>query len=331
MSRIESLTPEQEAMLLDVRDEWIAYGLSTEPADRETAERGVDEAYKAAGLKPPSVKLWLRSPLEGAIAAVQVRAQVGDQVDQVWDQVRDQVWAQVWDQVRAQVRAQVGDQVGDQVRAQVGRALWGQHDTWLSFYDCFDRLGVTACQHLRGLCAVARSAGWWWALKDLAVLTERHNRLIRDEAGRLHCTDGPALSYPDGCSVYAAHGVRISGDWIEKPETITAELINSHDNAEVSRVLLGLYGEERYLREIGAQSVASDTDALGQPRTLYRAQVPWSTEPLCMVRVINSTPEQDGSLKPYFLRVPPDIQTPHDAVAWTFGVDAPSYQPEIET
>ena len=143
---IEPLTKEQELLLPAIRDEWIGVGLSTAPANRAEAERGVALAYKAAGLTPPGLIIWLDSPVAGAIGACllaqvrdQVRAQVWDQVGaqvrdqvraQVWDQVGAQVWdqvgAQVWDQVVAQVRAQVSAQVRAQVRAQVSAQVWTQ-------------------------------------------------------------------------------------------------------------------------------------------------------------------------------------------------------------
>ena len=151
-----TLTPEQEALLPVVRDEWIAHGLSTTPADRPAAERGVYDAYRAAGLEPPRSFIWLGSPMAGCIGAAmlanlpesaqvgdqiwaqvgaQVRAQAGAQVrarvgDQIWDQagaqVGAQVRAQVGDQAGAQVRAQARAQVGDQIWAQVGDQIWAQ-------------------------------------------------------------------------------------------------------------------------------------------------------------------------------------------------------------
>ena len=117
--KLTRLTPEQEALLPVVRDEWIAHGLSTAPADRAAAQDGVRDAYRTAALQPPQIFVWLGSPMAGCIGAAMLaglpkKAQVGDQVgDQVWDQVRAQVWDQVWDQVGGQVGAQVWDQVGE--------------------------------------------------------------------------------------------------------------------------------------------------------------------------------------------------------------------------
>lgn len=53
--------------------------------------------------------------------------------------------------------------------------------------------------------------------------------------------------------------------------------------------------------------------------------------PLVMVEVINSTPEPDGTSKRYFLRTDPSCRTARQAIAWTWGMKAKEYCPEIET
>jgi hypothetical protein len=65
--RIEQLTSDQEALAGEVREEWLAAGLTTAPAERLRAERGMRAAYIAAGLPPPSAYIWVRSPLEAAL------------------------------------------------------------------------------------------------------------------------------------------------------------------------------------------------------------------------------------------------------------------------
>ena len=52
---------------------------------------------------------------------------------------------------------------------------------------------------------------------------------------------------------------------------------------------------------------------------------------IVMVKVRNSTPEPDGSVKDYWLRVPPDMKTARSAVAWTFGMERNEYAPMMET
>jgi uncharacterized protein DUF6745 len=130
--RIDRLTKRQQDELPAIRDEWLAHGLSTQPADRVAAEKGVSDAYRAAGLEPPQVIVWLDSPLAGVIGTALVQRLLtalneGGQVGaQVHGQVRGQVGAQVGAQVHGQVGGQVGAQVHGQVRGQVGAQVHGQ-------------------------------------------------------------------------------------------------------------------------------------------------------------------------------------------------------------
>ena len=63
---------------------------------------------------------------------------------------------------------------------------------------------------------------------------------------------------------------------------------------------------------------------------LYRKEFE-DDEPLMLVKVLNSTPEPDGSFKSYFLRVPPTVTTAREAVAWTFQLERDKYSPTTQT
>ena len=126
--KLDNLTPEQEAMILGWVEKWIDIGLSTEPADFESATEAALKAYKLCNFDKPMVILRMGSPYAatygGIIAHSMLKGlfknKVWDQVgDQVGTQVRDQVWNQVWAQVGTQVRDQVWNQVWAQVRTQV--------------------------------------------------------------------------------------------------------------------------------------------------------------------------------------------------------------------
>jgi hypothetical protein len=180
-----------------------------------------------------------------------------------------------------------------------------------------------------------QSACWWYPHRDFVMVCERptviHRELVNPErprgwgSHRLHCADGPAVAWPDGWGVYAIHGVRVPGWIIEQPERITVALIDSERNAEVRRVMIARYGHARYLHDAGATLVHEDNRG-----KLWRKERPDDSD-LLMVEVRNSTPEPDGSIKDYFLRVPPEVKTASEAVAWTFGLTAKTYQPVAET
>jgi hypothetical protein len=345
--KIEALTPEQTAQLVTVRNEWIKIGLSTEPADRPRAEAAVPLMYAAAGLEPPKIVIWLDSPLAGYIGARvlteikenenQIGHQVGHQVwNQVWNQVGDQVWNQVGGQVRNQIRNQVGGQVGNQVRNQIRNqvrdplcsVVYGSQDAgWLSYFQFFKTIGlVSGTSPISGLLELAQSCGWVFPFQGAIILTERPNKLVRDELHNLHCEDGPALSYPDGFSIYAWHGVRVPERVILTPELITPKEVLNENNQEVRRVMLERYGWDRVLADFEATEI--NTDRFG---TLYQTDklgTYLEGEDAIAKFVKVRDPSTD---RVYALRVPPTIETAQAAVAWTFDTDPVDYQPTKET
>ena len=176
---------------------------------------------------------------------------------------------------------------------------------------------------------LARSAGPWWALDGLAIVSERPLVAHTDDRGRLHAEDGPALAWSDGLVVWAWHGVHVDPGVVLDPESITIKAIDDEDNIERRRVMIERVGEERLMRDGGGKVV--DVDETGR---LWRREMPWSwprDEDVVTVEVRNSTPEPDGSRKTYFLRVPPTTRTARAAVAWTFAMGPEAYRPATET
>jgi hypothetical protein len=327
-------------------DAWLEVGLSNEPADRAAAEKGVLLAYESAGLPAPQRILWAGSPL----AAARIVAALDDPGVSVRPRVRSRPWAHArqelmarlgpagftrhwiattrrpWQQLVDRIAAPLRNRLGAHFTAEGGEradlcrhslldAILGQHDAaWLGAFDADD-------PGLAGLVQVARGAGWWWAFERVAVVSERHVEVHRDNLGRLHRAEGPAVSYPDGYGVHSWRGMPIPPEVVGELATLTVARIQAEANAELRRVMLEHFGFERYLRESGAKRQHADDFG-----TLWRVEMP-GDEPLVMVEVINSTAEPDGSFRTYFLRVPPQTGTAREGVAWTFGLTAQDYAP----
>jgi hypothetical protein len=111
-----------------------------------------------------------------------------------------------------------------------------------------------------------------------------------------------------------------------RPNEIRMGEILAERNLEMRRILVERYGHARFAIDARANIVDAD------PRfgVLYRALLP-GDEPLVLVNVKNATAEPDGSFKEYWLRVPPDMRTAREAVAWTFGFATEDYAPLMET
>ncbi len=80
------------------------------------------------------------------------------------------------------------------------------------------RIASRSAANVERMAAIAGSAGPWWALERLAIVSERPLRLSLDERGRLHSSDGPALAYPDGFVIWADHGVTVPEWLVTEPQ-----------------------------------------------------------------------------------------------------------------
>jgi hypothetical protein len=299
----------------EVRDELSAQGLDLAAGDRGgralhttlRAELWADARSRVTPLTTPRLR---------ALTWTLMSAPLGEQVRLVLAPVRNHVGREARDRLDAELAGRV--------REWSLHAVYGQHDaSWLAVFAFLGR--VSACPpavgRLAGLMQVARAAGWWWPFERVAVVSERPAVLTRDELGRLHGGDGPAIAYPDGLGLHRWRGMPVPADLVERLDRLTVERIHAERNAELRRVMTELYGLDRYLRDAGATRV--DADETG---VLWRLPMRGDEE-LVMVEVSNSTPEPDGSSRRYWLRVPPGTRSARQAVAWTFGLEADGYRP----
>ncbi len=376
------LEPEHLALVDELRAQWMAVGLSTDRVDRAAAEAAVAQVYRAAGLDPAPVVLWMDSPLGGALAATamgqlggpllgqlggelrghllgqlddqlggelrghllgqlggQLRGQLWGQLDdQLGGQLHDQLHDQLWDQLRGQLWGQLDDQLGGQLRGhlrgQLGDrwtkalSLWGDA-YWACFYAAaLPIAGLPASPRLDAIAAAIASVDHWWPMRGAVVLTDRPTVIGRDGQGRLHSLTGPALAYADGWAVHAVHGVRVPGDIISDPDSITVARILAEPNTEVRRTMIDVRGWDWFVAAAGLVRVdeAPDPGNPGEVVTLWDLPEQVYDEPVRVAVVTNASPERDGTRRRYGLTVPADCQTAVGAIAWTFGVDGDTYR-----
>ena len=238
------------------------------------------------------------------------------------------VWAPVgrgvWNSVQASVAANCWAGFRDGVRGAIRQCLYGQHDAhWLGFHDFFRAIGLHEQPDLlRGLSAVAGAAGWWLPHRNLCWVSDRPRLIARDEGGALHTASGPALVYPDGWLLHAWRGTLVPGDWIERPETLTPRAALTHPSVEQRRAACEILGWERVLSELGVRSLQRDEDpGIGE---LVEADIP----EIGRERFLRVT---CGTGRRFALPVPPTMTTALEANAWTYGLDAHSYKPEVRT
>lgn len=288
-------------------------------------------------------------------AVPQVLERVGKNVEsQLCNDVFNELWKlTISDLTDSETRDELWDQVKLETAVKVlDGFIHGNLSEKNCYFDCFlrnlhiqanevidpnclwDGAGEKSLAEFLGHCGLGiiksiveanKHCGYWWPLRGIVVATEKHSSIHLDEWRRLHCEEDMAIQYPDGWGVYAWKGVRAPKKVIVAPEILTVRDIDMETNAEIRRIMLERFGWGRYLDESNSKPVHKDKFGI-----LYRREMP-DDEPLVMVKVKNKTPEPDGTFKDYFLRVPPEMETAQQAVAWTFAMEKEEYQPFCET
>lgn len=335
-------------------DKWNDIGMKTGPCDFEKAKQAAKAAYKAAGLAEPTEFFHFTDPLTAAIGSVLAQMYLDKEMkgnEYVPEETGNYYVGAVNSAVK-QLKPQLpkdaklcfdikSKEFWSHVHDEFYNQIYGNQESWLMFHDFFINhcdIRIKSAEKLEALIDMANYCGWWSPLEGMCVFQDRFMELHRDDQGRLHNLNGPAIKYAgDGFSdVYAVHNVKVTKEIIEGK--FTANDIENEKNAEIRRIMIDIFGAQRYLLETKMEKVHEDKFGI-----LYKKDIP-GDESIMIVEVINSTPEPDGTFKHYHLRVDPNayggLKTAQAAVASTWRKKGTSelvfanpedYDPEIET
>jgi hypothetical protein len=222
------------------------------------------------------------------------------------------------------------DELVSDARSERGNEIYGQNETWLSFYDFMEHVGCKGLEGTHGLQKLAKAAGWWIPYDTVAFVSDRPCELHVDDEGSLHSHSRPAIVFRDGWRYYASHGTQIPEWIIEEPEKITAQKIDEESNVELRRIMLEIHGYDNYFDE--SKAVMIDKDENVHIGELWKKEMQ-DDEDIYFLVLQNSTQEPDGSHKRYIIRVPPTMRTAREANAWSYGFeqDSMEYQPALES
>jgi hypothetical protein len=172
---------------------------------------------------------------------------------------------------------------------------------------------------------VAAECGQTYFYPEFAFVSDRPAAIRRDGQGRMHAADGPAIRFRDGFGVHLWKDVRVPAWLITDPQRISVPEILGERRRELRRCMIERVPPERFAAECGARMVGRDDCGTLWRRRFEDGDI-WSA-----VEVVNGSPEPDGSHKRYFLRVPPEMRSAREAVAWTYGMSPRQYRPNLRT
>jgi hypothetical protein len=350
----------ENGRLKEWRRKWDEAGFCTIEADRESAERAVVAMYRAAEIPPPRI-VWCGSPHSLLLAYVR-GAERWDAINRRLERVDLPLSPILRDSIGQAVLSGLKEAIGPAVFHSVTRSLdlrqrfastrrwllhsilmsleewrrfrrhewerellFGQHDAdWLAVLDFFrDAHGwAEKSEGILGLIALGRAAGWALPRANVCWVSERPVVVRRDDVGRLHCANGPALVYPDGWESYFWHGVSILADWLARRNTIEPQLIITWPQAEQRSALVEIAGGWLgVVARLPTRIVDDDPDrSIG---TLLECTLDDGTARFLRVLC--------GTGRTFALPVPRGCMTARQANAWTYGLGAREYSPEVRT
>ncbi len=207
--------------------------------------------------------------------------------------------------------------------------FWGGQDAyWLAFSEFAGILGVPydKAEHLRAYIDYAKTSGWMYAYKGLALVSDRPDALHKDAEGRLHCETGPALTYPDGYCLYAWHGTNIPARWITDKASLTAQEALAQENTTLRAIAMQIVGWPGMMDQLDARIIASHPkgpiggDLLAVRKDKIIAEMPGE------MRFLRAECPSNGTI---CFRVPDHIATPQEAQAWKSGLRPDDYEVDI--
>jgi hypothetical protein len=154
--KLNELTQEQQAKLVEFRAEVFAQATSTEPADRARAEAAARRMAEIGGVAVNRV-VWVSTPEQGRVAVdaawASLRASLSASLsDSLWDSLKaslgdrfwaslgDRFWASLGDRFWASLGARIcprfwdslGDRFWDSLRDSLSNSIWDS--PWQAFY-----------------------------------------------------------------------------------------------------------------------------------------------------------------------------------------------------
>lgn len=315
-TKIERLTPEQEALFPAYLDKWRAIALQPGLIDRQKATQAIKTAYDLFRLKEPNI-LFFDSPNAALNALLsQPGSQLGKQLEgKFWSDLESQASqlesqvSQLWRQLKHHLESEL--RIPPYIKW-INPELWACGGAWFDF-----SISVLNCVHQPRKWEVFQSlvkyCGWIFLFEKIAIVCDRPIQVSFDRENRLHAEGEPALQFADGYCLYSYHGVTLPKKYgALHPHQWQAKWLLEEWNAELRRVLIQEIGYARICQELHAQKLDS-----WREYSLLRINIDFATEP---IQLLKMTCPSTGFL--HAMRVPPYLTSAREAIRWVnWGTD----------
>jgi len=283
----EKLTKKQEERLVEYRDEYLAYALCTDPADRKRAEDAVRKLSTRLKDNPKRTAfLWFSSPLACQIAIDLIDNKKNrrkfQQENNLKGDLLDLILKTDWPQkvITEYVEAKTTEWMNDdkyKINYEPFRYSGQLEAYWVATYKYAAEIGEQQSDEDMDLLVhfwdeLVKSTHVFWyngtptgehdygkgeTWDDICFMCDRPKAIHLKER-RLHKDGGKCIEYRDGWGFWSLNGVSVP-KWLaeENDGDIDAARFMKLDNAEVSREFVRKVGYERIVNECGAETLDS--------------------------------------------------------------------------
>lgn len=361
MAEQTTITPEQEAKLPAYIEKWMQTAINCDDINVDVAKKAIGDIYKVNNHAVPQ---FFFGPFNGPIEIAMFnyalvhhhekqasretiiegllkfanRNNTAEAIRAAAERIYDRMIHDYKEQKVTKKSFDLSDQVADQTYTYFDNMMYGAiESSWLCFYDfLLNETEIKDTEDAIPYIEYAKVGGFWIPLENCAIFARKAIEMHVDDRFRLHKVGGPALKFADGISdIYCLANVSLP------PHIPMGEFgineIREQENVEIRRMMIELKGWDWYEEHADLKLLAEDD--FGK---LFRQDFQ-DDVPIMLVKVINSSPEPDGTFKNYILRVDPEayggIKTPQQAIASTwrnadgslFFKSPKDYDPSIET
>lgn len=219
--KIDKLTPEQEAKIPLYKEKWLKVGLNTDRINRPKLIEILNRFYEVCGFTKPDEVRFFDSPFAMQQEANKLNKTEKNYYSQLFC-TTSAYWCSTYDFIKEELLPEEKTPIWDVYKELCPEAFW---------IIPFDKM---------------------------ALVSEKPLFSKFDEQKRLHCTDGPAIKFADGYSLYALNGRRVPEFLVMTPaEQLTKEQFAEIKNTEIRREFIRKVGILNAVKMLGGVTVDS--------------------------------------------------------------------------
>ncbi|MBD6615046.1 hypothetical protein FNW02_04055 [Komarekiella sp. 'clone 1'] len=243
---LDSLTPEQKALIPPTREKWQHFGLSTKTIDQQKAADAVNAIYITLGLAKPQI-IFVHSP--NAALEYIWRLVRSHSYNTLGSAINSQDWSKLYNSLHSLLLVQLPVTLQNDLHSAFENHFVKQFATplkqqlerqWRDIayqqfgnkYQEFLKNIFSSCQKPESLVAggsffefcintfnyrqfqdklliletFTRNCGWTFFFNNICIVCDRPQKVSFDSKNRLHAEDEAAIVFEDGYSLYANSG-----------------------------------------------------------------------------------------------------------------------------